>query len=187
MVASLTIVSGGQTGIDRGALEGARAAGLATGGWCPRGRRAEDGPIPEQFGLQETGRDDYATRTRWNVRDSDGTLLVGFGPLTGGSALTAAACRALGRPLLVLDAERGGPEADPFRADDLADAPADRQAEPLAEQLDDTLAFIAAHRIEVLNVAGPRESEAPGARVWARRFVARLAAALATRSTQGST
>lgn len=167
VTADLTIVSGGQTGVDRGALEGARTAGLVTGGWCPRGRRAEDGTIPAGFGLQETGQDDYDTRTRRNVRDSDGTLLIGFGPLSGGSALTVEACRALGRPLLALDADRCGPDA----------------AEPLA----DTLAFLAAHRIRVLNVAGPRESEAAGARSWARRFLVRLAAALSENAGRAPT
>ena len=99
----LTIVSGGQTGVDRGALLGAQEAGLACGGWCPRGRRAEDGPISARFPLRETDTTDYAERTHRNVRDSDGTLLLQFGELRGGSALTSEAAGERGKPLLVLD------------------------------------------------------------------------------------
>jgi hypothetical protein len=161
LIRGLKIVSGGQTGVDRGALEAARAAGHETGGWCPAGRRSEAGPIPPSFGLQETGSNDYATRTRWNVRDSDGTLLIGFGPLNGGSALTAEACREQARPLLILAADRQGVEE--------------------AQPLNDTLDFLTRHRVRILNVAGPRESEAPGARAWTRRFVARLLSAYAGR------
>ena len=70
------IVSGGQTGVDRAALDVALALGLACGGWCPRGRRAEDGPLPARYPLRETPSASYPERTEWNVRDSDGTLVL---------------------------------------------------------------------------------------------------------------
>lgn len=151
--APLTIVSGGQTGVDRGALEAAQAVGLGTGGWCPRGRRAEDGVIPDRFPLRETASADYAERTACNVRDSDGTLLLAFGPLQGGSALTQALARDAGKPLLLLDAGECRPR----------------------DALPTLVAFIVEHGIDRLNVAGPRESEAPGAAVWARALITALA------------
>ena len=84
------IVSGGQTGADRAALDAALEVGFATGGWIPRGRRAEDGAVPERYGnLVETESDAYEPRTELNVRDSDATVIFSFGPAFGGSALTA--------------------------------------------------------------------------------------------------
>src|SRR3989442_2721366 len=82
------IVSGGQTGVDRAALDTALALGLPCGGWCPRGRRAEDGPLPTRYPLRETPSSSYPERTVWNVRDSDGTLILHRGRLSGGTALT---------------------------------------------------------------------------------------------------
>ena len=76
------IVSGGQTGVDRAALDVAMEFGLACGGWCPRGRRAEDGPITHRYPLAETAGWDYAERTGLNVRDSDGTLVLSRGAPT---------------------------------------------------------------------------------------------------------
>ncbi len=131
------IVSGGQTGADRAALDFALARGLPHGGWCPRSRSAEDGPLPGHYQLQETPADDPAQRTEWNVRDSDGTAIFSLEPrLSGGTALTAECARRLGKPLLHLT---------PATAE-----PARRLRE-----------FVAAHRIAVLNIAGPRASQAP--------------------------
>lgn len=134
------IVSGGQTGADRAALEVALELGLAIGGWIPLGRRAEDGSVPERYGgLFETGSDVYAQRTELNVRDSDATLVVSYGPPVGGSALTASFARSLARPLLALDLERCEP--------------------------DDAIArvrvWLAEASPRVLNVAGPRSSQEP--------------------------
>jgi hypothetical protein len=147
------IVSGGQTGADRGGLEAARALGIDHGGWCPRGRRAEDGRVPDRYRLRETPEVEYEVRTRWNVRDSDGTLLIGRAVLTGGSRLTAEVARELGRPLLQLDVER--------------------LAAAAAREL---RAWLAQYRIRVLNVAGPRESEVPGIAAAVEQFLRRALA-----------
>src|SRR5438876_4889366 len=82
------IVSGGQTGVDRAALDVALELGIPCGGWCPKGRRAEDGRIPLRYPLEETTLNIYPQRTEWNVRDSDGTLVLTTGRPEGGSALT---------------------------------------------------------------------------------------------------
>lgn len=99
----LRIVSGGQTGVDRAALDVALELSLECGGWCPRGRRAEDGVIAAKYPLRETPMEDYRQRTEWNVRDSDATLILKRGELKGGTLLTAELARRYGRPLLVVD------------------------------------------------------------------------------------
>ncbi|HEU5055839.1 MAG TPA: putative molybdenum carrier protein [Kofleriaceae bacterium] len=132
------IISGGQTGADRGALDAAIELGIEHGGHCPAGRRAEDGRIPERFRLVETTSADYAVRTERNVLDADATLLVTRGTPTGGSALTAALARKHDRPLLHLDLAR--------------------ESEPVAAVRE----WLAARAIGCLNVAGPRESSCPG-------------------------
>ena len=149
----LTIVSGGQTGVDRAALDAALAHGLAVRGWCPKARWAEDGPIPDRYPFRETPSADPAQRTRWNVRDSDATLILSPVPLTGGTALTVDVARALGRPHRVADPSTDpvGPVAEWVR----------RQAEGGR-----------------LNVAGPRESEAPGVYAASRAWLAALFSAL---------
>lgn len=153
----LKVVSGGQTGVDRAALDAALALSQPCGGWCPRGRRAEDGPIDERYPLEETPSDDYAERTEWNVRDSDGTLVLTRGRPSGGTAFTIAVARRLRRPLLVLD---------------LAAAPAPAEAWRFVEQLG----------LRVLNVAGPRESQRPGIGGEARAFVEALLRLSSTRA-----
>lgn len=135
------IVSGGQTGVDRAALDWALASGVPYGGWCPLGHWAEDGPIDVRYPLRETPGADPAQRTEWNIRDSDGTLIVTLARrMSGGTLLTAGLARRLARPLLHLAK---------------ADSPAAEQAESLRQ-------FIGQHEIRVLNVAGPRESGEPG-------------------------
>jgi hypothetical protein len=146
------IVSGGQTGVDRAALDAALAAGVPCGGWCPRGRRAEDGPIPARYPLEETGGAGYRERTRLNVRDSDATLILTKGALDGGTLRTARAADRLGRPVLVLDLDRMDP-------DDAVAAAAD---------------WIVANAVRALNVAGPRQSRCPGIYAMARRVMDRL-------------
>ena len=129
----LRIVSGGQTGVDRAALDVAMARGIPCGGWVPRGRRAEDGVIPRRYPMRETRGRAYSERTHLNVRDADGTLILTRGRPTGGTALTAALAERQGKPYLLVNLE---------------DAP-----DPTAIN-----AWIAERGIRVLNVAGPRES-----------------------------
>jgi hypothetical protein len=133
----LALVSGGQAGVDRAALDVAMERGMPCGGWCPAGRMAEDGPIAPRYPLRETPSDDPAQRTGWNVRDSDGTLLLGSEAQSPGTALTHDAARRLGRPVYAA------------RLDEPADADAFR-------------GWLTIHKIRTLNVAGPRESESPG-------------------------
>lgn len=151
---TLRIVSGGQTGVDRAALDAARAAGAPCGGWCPRGRRAEDGPIPPGYPLAETVSAGYRERTRANVALADATLVLAFGEPRGGTALTLAFCRELGRPWLLLDATRT----------------------PAAEAARRAAAFVRAHGVATLNVAGPRASGEPRAYAYAHALVSALLA-----------
>ncbi len=100
------MVSGGQTGADRAALDWAITHGIPHGGWCPRGRRAEDGPIDTRYALHETPSRKYRQRTEWNVRDSDATVIFTLsGPLTGGSELTAVFAEYYRKPWLHLREE----------------------------------------------------------------------------------
>jgi hypothetical protein len=140
------IVSGGQTGADRAGLDVAQEHGVPVGGWCPRGRRAEDGMIDARYPLEETPSGDYLQRTDWNVRDSDGTLIVARPPLSGGTALTERYARERNKPVLV---------AHPDEPDATARV----------------LAWLAEHRIRVLNVAGPRESSGSDSYAATRRLL----------------
>ena len=148
------IVTGGQSGVDRAALDAAQAAGMACGGWCPHGRAAEDGPIASAYSLVETPTSDPAQRTTWNARDSDATLaLVRSAEPSGGTALALARAAELGRPTRVVDL-----------------------AAPAA--VTDAASWVRSSGARVLNVAGPRESEAPGisaeARVWLEALIREL-------------
>ena len=131
------IRSGGQTGADRAALDAALALGIPCTGWCPAGRRAEDGVIPSIYPLQETPSRAYAQRTAWNVRDSEGTLVLSPGPPAGGTAWTVRLARRLSKPLLVID-PRSPESAEEIRF------------------------WLNLNNIRKLNVAGPREGESPG-------------------------
>jgi hypothetical protein len=133
------VISGGQSGVDRAALDLAIEFGLDSGGWIPKGRLAEDGPLPRRYKMTETPTDDYAQRTKWNVRDSDATLLIFDGELAGGSALTATFAEQLGRPC--------------FHAD--------LRAKPANEWVDGILAWLERGEFKILNVAGPRNSKDP--------------------------
>lgn len=142
------LISGGQTGVDRAALDVALALGIPCGGWCPKGRRAEDGPLPERYPLRETAKAAYPQRTEWNVRDSDGTLVLTLGPPDGGTALTLRLAAQMSRPVLRVDLREGA------------------RAEAVLE-------WVRENGIRVLNVAGPRESSRPGVYAEAVRFLAK--------------
>ena len=134
------IVSGGQTGADRAALDFAMEQGIPVGGWVPKGRLAEDGPIPECYrGLMEATSPDPAVRTALNVRDSDATVILSHGPLQGGSLLTFDEAIRGGKPVLHLDLEHLAPAA-------------------AGERLRD---WLRERRPSILNVAGPRASHDP--------------------------
>ena len=149
------IVSGGQTGVDRAALDAALACGIAAGGWCPKGRRAEDGAIAARYPLKETASAGYTLRTHRNVIDSDGTLILAWRRPAGGTRRTIAYAQREARPWLMLD---------------LAAEP------PGAAAVERVRAWIAAHGIRVLNVAGPRASQAPDAYGAAYALVSALLA-----------
>lgn len=148
----LKIISGGQTGVDRGALDAALATGTPCGGWCPAGRKAEDGPLSDKYPLKETASEQYIVRTRQNVIDSDGTLVIYFGTLEGGTARTIEFCRELNKPIFCLDAVQFSPE----------------QAARLIKR------FVEEHNITALNVAGPRASKQPQAESYAREVIGKL-------------
>ncbi|MCA9134018.1 MAG: putative molybdenum carrier protein [Planctomycetales bacterium] len=131
------IVSGGQTGVDRGALNAAIAMGIEHGGWCPKGRCAEDGPIDPRYQLRELDSPDYAARTEQNVLDSEGTLILYREKLQGGTLLTHRLAKRHGKPLCRVRLDR-----------------------PL--QLERIVQWIYQHEIQVLNIAGPRGSANPG-------------------------
>lgn len=133
------LISGGQTGVDRAALDAGLALGIGIGGWCPAGRRSETGPIPDCYPMLEAAVSAYPMRTRLNVRDSDATLVFCRGTPHGGTALTVELSGNLRRPCLVIDLES---------LDDL------QAGEQVLQWLQDVCPII-------LNVAGPRLSEAP--------------------------
>ena len=130
------IVSGGQTGVDRAALDVALELNVPCGGWCPKGRLAEDGPIPDRYPLQCTESSKYSRRTRLNVQESDGTLILAIGRLTGGTALTKSYAIK---------------ELKPHHVVDLASN----------DGLQSTLQWLVTARVKILNVAGPRASSNP--------------------------
>lgn len=142
------IVSGGQSGVDRAALDVAILAGIPCGGWCPAGRRSEEGAIPDNYPLQETPSSDYSQRTEWNVRDSDGTLILAWGIASGGTQLTIELAKRQGRPCRVVDLSDFG-----------------------EKEVEGTRAWIQEKRIRALNVAGPRASADPAIYREAIRFL----------------
>ena len=132
----MKLISGGQSGVDRAALDVALELGIPCGGWCPQGRKAEDGVIASKYPLEQTPLVQYQQRTEWNARDSDGTLILTIGKPEGGTLLTIDFARKHKRPCLVVDL------AQPVDVQTVKD-------------------WILSHQIENLNVAGPRASKQP--------------------------
>ncbi|MCY4362944.1 MAG: putative molybdenum carrier protein [Gammaproteobacteria bacterium] len=131
------IISGGQTGVDRAALDCAIALHIPHGGWCPTGRKAEDGRLDDRYRLVELDSNEYADRTRKNVEDSDGTLVLTREALEGGTALTVTFAENTGRPVMAVDLDNP-PQQQEIRN------------------------WLTANKIKRCNVAGPRESKQPG-------------------------
>ncbi len=131
------IISGGQTGVDRAALDVGLSFSIPIGGWCPKGRLAEDGPIPLFYPLQETPSSQFSQRTEWNVRDSDGTFVLTDDTPTGGTALTIRLAKHHHKPYLILNV--------------------DQRSDPTVVS-----SWLIQHDIRTLNIAGPRESTSPG-------------------------
>ena len=142
------IISGGQTGVDRAALDVALELGIPCGGWCPKGRKAEDGRINPRYPLQETESTSYPVRTERNVKESDGTLILTDGPVTGGTAATVKFAQKYNKPYLVIDL---GPGGDP----------------EIVRKWEQT------NKIRILNTAGPREGKTPGIHDKAVEFLRR--------------
>ena len=132
--------------MDRAALDVALELGFPCGGWCPKGRRAEDGVIPASYPLEEASSPDYPVRTELNVQDSDGTLILTWGRLAGGTLLTLKLARRLHKPYFVADMVQGG------------------NATSVQE-------WARTKKVRILNVAGPREGEAPGIHARASSFL----------------
>ena len=134
------VISGGQTGADQAGLDAAMRAGVEHGGFVPKGRRTEKGPLSDKYEMDEDSSNSYEGRTLKNVLASDGTVVFAHGKLTGGSRLTREYARKNGRPCLVVNLNSAGPG---------------KAAQKLQQWIEE-------NRIEVLNVAGPRESKDPG-------------------------
>jgi len=126
------IISGGQSGVDRGALDACLKKNFPCGGWCPKGRLAEDGIITDKYPLRETEQKDYSFRTRQNVIDSDGTLILSPQKLFGGTLLTQQLAEEYNKPVLSLAPEQNARVV---------------------------INWLTENKIVVLNVAGPRKSE----------------------------
>ncbi len=140
------VISGRQTGVDRAGLDAAIEAGIPVGGYCPKGRLTEDGTIPGRYSLVELEGGGYPARTEKNVMESDGTLILNIGTLSGGTRLTLDFARMHGKPYLVMQLD-GDPITDNVRN--------------WAEE----------SSIRVVNIAGPRESKCTGLNKRALVFV----------------
>jgi len=145
------IVSGGQTGVDRAGLDAAMGAGISVGGWCPEGRLAEDGRIPDRYPVTELESPEYGARTERNVVDSDATLVLNMGKLSNGTLLTVQLAQKHRKPVLVVQLEDN---PDPTAVSSWADT----------------------YGVRVLNIAGPRESKRRGVYELALGFMRRLLA-----------
>jgi hypothetical protein len=146
------IISGGQTGVDHGALDAALDNKFPCGGWCPPGRMAEDGTIDDIYPMSEMDHGSYAERTRQNVIDSDGTVIIYFGELEGGTKVTLQNCIHMKKPYELINAQ----ENSETRATEVI------------------LRFVESFSINTLNVAGPRQSKAPEAHDYAYKVMSNV-------------
>jgi len=151
---TLWIVSGGQVGVDRAALDWAIQHGVSHGGWCPQGRHAIDGPLPERYQLREADSLSYAKRTRLNVRDSDATLIINQGTLDGGTRLTLKCAEQLGKPHLCVQV--------------------DDDHHSLELIADGIRQWLRQGQFQTLNVAGPRETKRQGIYAITRQLLDRV-------------
>ena len=142
----MKVISGGQTGVDRAALDVALELGIACGGFCPKGRKSEDGIIPEKYPLMETSTDDYPERTELNVRTGDGTLALIDKDADKGTSLTVTLCKLYSKPFMIVDLSEKN------------------QAESIIQWMKE-------NNVNVLNIAGSRESSSPGIYMKAYGFL----------------
>ncbi len=146
---TLKIISGGQTGVDRAALDAALESGVSAGGWCPEGRKAEDGPIAERYPLQELPDGSYKERTLKNVQDSDATIIIYFESISGGTEETLLYCLNEKKPYLLIDGSG------------ITEDSASKRIKH----------FIDENQISLLNVAGPRASKEQRAYEYTKQVI----------------
>lgn len=151
-IACQKIISGGQTGVDRGALDACLDYSFPCGGWCPKGRLAEDGSIDKKYPLRETEEKEYSVRTVKNVDDSDGTLIISPENISGGTMLTYQVAKKKNKPVFLIHPD-----------------PTDNSM-----KISSITEWLVTHSIKTLNVAGPRESEWPGAHSKSRHLMGQL-------------
>ncbi|MEE4258592.1 MAG: putative molybdenum carrier protein [Bacteroidales bacterium] len=151
MISKLMIISGGQSGVDRAALDFAQKNKVNSGGWCPKGRKAEDGTIDEKYPLDETTDSSYENRTKFNVRDSDGTLILFITPMDAGTRLTFKLAQEMNKPVLVIDLSEN--------------------KDARHHKVHNWIHF---NHLEILNIAGPRESNSPGIYAETMEFLEEL-------------
>jgi len=145
----LFVRAGGQTGVDRAALDVALTLGISCGGWCPKGRMAEDGRIPDEYPLKETDSENSEERTTLNVKSSDATIVIYWDQFDKGTAFTVSECVINGKPIKEIDL------SEPYNISSIRD-------------------WLTDHQVIDLNIAGPRESHVPGIYAEARKFLERL-------------
>ena len=177
------LISGGQTGVDRAALDFALAMKIPCSGWCPAGRRAEDGPIASCYPLLESASELYQQRTRLNVRDSDATLIIAGGSPSHGTRLTIEYCQKMRKPFHIVNFEaffdqQPGSEApgtSTFEAPEIKGQPRQINENDLNDvewfEVAEVLNWLHRIRPGILNIAGPRKSESPQTEALVRQLL----------------
>lgn len=134
----LIIISGGQTGVDRAALDFAMEHNIMHGGFCPTGRIAEDEKIPDHYSLIEIPESTYSYRTKLNIFQSDGTLIVFSKEIMGGTLYTFKVCLEAETPVFLVDINIDNKNIKPINK------------------------WLKEYKVNIINIAGSRESECPG-------------------------